>query len=253
LGSLGQGATFCTVKNCKKSHRSNVYHVALPGELYVTRTAETAFVDPVVKTSVLNEDLLERWKEMSCALDEWATLFRLVDKDKHHQAATNVKFYVFDLNERDQEESNALAFKTPRKRKQVDMLNEALTIPPFAKSIEPLSEESINPDANRNDIFELDARTMNMRSTLEKVISTVEQERATSLLYFESSDARFSKLSTVLGSKPNGLDAKFEAPNLWLTVGSVAEEVCKVSDAYSLGFGEVKQVSINLLLIQTPQ
>jgi len=77
-----------------------------------------------------------------------------------------VKFSVFDLNERDQEESNALAFKTPRKRKQVDMLNEALTIPPFAKIIELLSEELINPDGNRNDIFELDARTMDMRSTL---------------------------------------------------------------------------------------
>jgi len=70
LGLLGQGTTFCTVKNCKKTHRSNVYHVALPGELYVARTADTAFVDPVVKTSVLREDLLERWEEMSCTLDE---------------------------------------------------------------------------------------------------------------------------------------------------------------------------------------
>jgi len=38
LGMLGQGSTFCTVRDCRKTHRSNAFHVALPGELYVAKT-----------------------------------------------------------------------------------------------------------------------------------------------------------------------------------------------------------------------
>jgi len=237
LGMLGQGALFCTVKNCRKTHRSNTFHVALPGELYVAKTADTAFVDPVVKMSLLKEDLLERWKSISCTLDEWASLFSLVEANAVDQSQAisisgGVKFSVSDLRIKDQEENTALAFKTPRKRKQMDMLNSTLAIPSFASQINSI-DQAINPENNRRDITELDDRTLNLRSALETFLSQFEQERSSSLSYFESSDVKFSKLKLSLGTKPKDLESKFEAPNLWLTLGSVAEEVTKISENYS--------------------
>jgi len=134
LGILGQGSLFCIVKNCRKTHRSNRYHPALPGELYVAKNSETAFVDPCVRTSSLKEDLLSRWKEMNCSLDEWTKLFALIESSE--PSAPNVKFSVSDLKARDQEEISALAFKTPRKRKQIDMLQNAIVFQPLQTRLE---------------------------------------------------------------------------------------------------------------------
>jgi len=168
----------------------------MPGELYVAKTADTAFVDPCIKTSLLREDLLDRWKEMSCTLEEWGNLFNLVDSDraiKPEGTESNVKFSVDDLNERDQEDYTALAFKTPQKRKQIDMLKGELTIPSFAKAIEVI-DELVNPDLNRLDIKKHDHRSLEMRSFMQVFLSHFEQERATSFSYFESNDVRMNHL-----------------------------------------------------------
>jgi len=255
LGMLGQGSTFCTVKNCRKTHWSNTYHLALPGELYVAKTADTAFVDPCVKTSSLRDDLVEKWKLMNCTLDEWTSLFNLVDQNVKDEDMSslgiNVKFSGADLQVKNQEEHTALAFKTPRKQKQMDLIKESLEIQPFNNVIGEV-EQVINVETNRSHITELDDRTVEIRSTLEKFLSQFEEERALSLSYFESNDVRITKMKTCIGSKPNGLDERFEAPNLWLTIGSVAEEVSRVSDSYVVEITNVKD-DLSQILAKTDE
>jgi len=148
---------------------------------------------------------------------------------------------VDDLNERDQEEHISLAFKTPQKKKQVDILKGALTIPSFAKAIEVI-DELVNPEVTCLDIKELNHRSLEMHSFVEGFLSHFEQKRATSLSYFESNDVRMNHFNVALGSKPKGLDARFEAPNLWLIVGSVANEVSNLSDTYS---NEINLIGMN--------
>jgi len=237
LGILGQGSLFCTVKNCRKTHRSNRYHPALPGELYVAKTSDTAFVDPCVRTGLLNEDLLRRWRDMSCSLAEWTKLFGLIGSSE--PPAPNVKFSVSDLKARDQEEVNALAFKTPRKRKQIDMLQSSIVIPTFEHKI-GTTDTIISTEKNRAHIAELDVRTIDLKASLESCLSQAEQDQSTTLSYFESNDLKVNKIKVEVGSKPNELDSKFDAPNIWLTIGSVAEEVARVSDMYSSELGNFR-------------
>ena len=247
LGILGQGSLFCTVKNCRKTHRSNRYHPALPGELYVAKTSETAFVDPCVRTSSLNEDLLSRWKEMNCSLDEWTKLFGLIESSE--PSAPNVKFSVSDLKARDQEEVSALAFKTPRKRKQIDMLQNAMVIPTFANSIGG-TDTIMSVEKNRIHISELDDRTKVLKASLESCVSQIEEDQSTTLSYFESNDLKLNKIRVEVGSKPKELDTKFDAPNIWLTLGSVAEEVVKISDLYSSELSNFRN-DLNLTIANT--
>ena len=247
LGILGQGSLFCTIKNCRKTHRSNKYHPALPGELYVAKTSDTAFVDPFVRTESLNEDLLKRWREMNCSLAEWTKLFGLVEASE--PSALNVKFSVSDLKARDQEEVNAMAFKTPRKRKQIELLQNSIVLPKFENTI-GVTDTTISTETNRTHIAELDVRTVNLKTSLESCLSQVEQEQSTNLSYFESNDLKVNKIKVEVGSKPKELDSKFDAPNMWLTIGSVAEEVTRVADMYSLELGNVRN-DLNATLSNT--
>jgi len=186
---------------------------------------------------LLHEELLERWRSIHCTLEEWTNLFSLVeanvvDHSDVPSTSGNVKFSVSDLRIKDQEENTALAFKTPRKRKQMDILNSTLSIPSFGTLISSI-DKGIDPEKNREDITVLDERTITLRSALESFLSQFEQERSSSLSFYESSDVKFSKLKLSMGLKPKKLDPKFDAPNLWLTLGSVADEVTKISESYS--------------------
>ena len=233
LGILGQGSLLCTIKNCKKNHRSNQQHIAVPGELYVAKTSETAFVEPCVKTSVLGDELLQRWKEMSCTLEEWGNLFNLVSSDNETKSsdANEVKFSAGDLHLKDQEEHIALSFKTPRKRKQIDMLQNSVSFQDFSTAIR-ISDQYITQEDNKAYISELNDRTVNFKSSFEKFMSEFEKERASSLSYYESNDLRLNRVKVAIGSKPQGMDERFDSPNIWLTLGTVAEEVTKLSDIY---------------------
>jgi len=109
---------FCTLHNCTKKHRTNQFKVALPGEAYVAKTNDSAFVNSFVKTDSLKPEVWGKWSDMSCTFEEWTNLCQLVKDEK------GVKFLSEDLEQQNFKENNALAFKTPRKRKQSDMIQE---------------------------------------------------------------------------------------------------------------------------------
>jgi len=48
MGLIGAGASFCTIRGCRKNHRGQSYHIASPGEVYVAKSSDTAYVEPRV-------------------------------------------------------------------------------------------------------------------------------------------------------------------------------------------------------------
>jgi hypothetical protein len=57
---IGQGTTFYTAENCRISHQGSVYIVS-PGDLFVAKTPNSAFADPVSSVKFLTPDLLVEW------------------------------------------------------------------------------------------------------------------------------------------------------------------------------------------------
>jgi hypothetical protein len=55
---IGQGASFCTAKNCVTSHHHTSKKQVAPGELYVAKSSSTAFVTPLITSSVINSKVL---------------------------------------------------------------------------------------------------------------------------------------------------------------------------------------------------
>jgi len=241
MGLIGQGASFCTIVGCSKNHRSQKVHPGIPQEAYVARTSESAFVEPMTKTTYLTRDLLASWKELYVTLEEWTSLFSLVtSQEEEAKESGGVKFSLQDIKVKDEEESSALAFKTPRKRKFTSPSSPALLIPIFERVIEEDENRSFTLEAVKAYINKLDERSMQLRGVLTDWTSRSDRTYNEALSFYHSTDLKLNKLFGAIGNKPTSLDAQFDAPNVWLTIANVAEEVSKASDIQHQALNSMK-------------
>jgi len=225
MGLIGEGASFCTIKGCTKTHRSQSYHVAAPGEAYVAKTSEKAFVEPRLKTQHLTTNLFNSWRDLLITLDEWTSLFALAQVEgSKDEEDREVKFSLEDIKIKNEEETSAIAFKTPRKRKATDFQSLNTEIPTF-KSLSIVDEEEFDLNLAEAHINELDVRSEQLREALTARTLKYERDHADSLSFFFSTEVKFTRLFSALGSKPTTLDSRFDAPNVWLSLATVAEEV----------------------------
>ena len=225
MGLIG-GSSFCTVKGCTKNHRSQKYHQGSSEEAYVARTNETAFVEPMIKTNLLNSELLSRWRELYVTLEEWSSLFSLIKpEDEGDSDMAGVKFSLEDIKVKDEEESSALAFKTPRKRKASESHSPAMLIPTYDRVIDEDEERLFTLEAVKSYINELDQRSMQLREVLTDWSTRSDRAHSEALSFYQSTDVRMSRVLSAIGTKPTGLHSRFDAPNVWLSVASVADEV----------------------------
>ena len=64
LGLIGHGMTFCTARRCTTIHQGTVLSVS-PGDLYVAKTATTAFADPRSHYMRLTPELFLEWNNLA--------------------------------------------------------------------------------------------------------------------------------------------------------------------------------------------
>jgi len=57
---IGQGGLFCIIKKCTTKHRGVKFFHPLPGEVYVQKTQDLAFIAPVMPANILGNSLWER-------------------------------------------------------------------------------------------------------------------------------------------------------------------------------------------------
>ena len=229
---IGQGSTFCIQSSCSTNHRSTKHFHPLPGEIYVLKTSTSAFKEPSLKSEILGDSLTQKWLLELCTLEEWSHRFLLVqqeEKDPTIRQPTS-KIFESDLEAKQNERELHKSFKTPSKKKfiQPDQLKKDHTefqilFPDKNIKSEPISPKEISLQ-NIMEKIDLISRA------IERVYYTQQQDNSVLMEGLRSLDTRIDDVSDQLGSKVV-LDSQFQAPNIWLTLATIVDEIKANSSA----------------------
>jgi hypothetical protein len=231
LSLIGQGTTFCTSRRCKTSHQGGVLEVS-PGDLYVAKTATSAFADPKSHFMFLTAELWLAWNSRSCSLEEWSRLFMLVNNADEEEGPTSSA----RLEAQETFATRAEAHRTPGKRKADHLETSWLNESPYKKLLSEEMGDEENPFAMESDealeiLKMLDAglaRTslgMLSLSTDAKVNLKEHNESARSL------EHNLEKLAREVGSKPQALSGDYNAPTVWGSIGAMGAKLDNAVDA----------------------
>jgi len=217
---IGQGGSFCTRENCNVTHKSTKHFHPLPGEIYVKRSPTTAFIAPSISSTGLQGDLIESWFKSSATIMEWHRRFSLAKHEEKYPILRlpEEKISEVDIKAKEVVMLSTLAYKTPAKRSKVSNHQLQMDLPQF----ETLS----NPVLGIPDQLEpFNDKLITISKALELIYVTQQKDARNSIEGLHHSDARTTKLEQELGSPPHSLDEEFQAPNLWLTIGALAEQI----------------------------
>jgi hypothetical protein len=223
---IGQGASFCTSRNCAVLHHHALVKAVKPGDVYVAKGSSTVFVLPFLGDSVLQPEVLAKWKYLSLNLPEWNEKFFIATSasDKALPAST-------EAIEQQEEffRTKALNFKTPAKRRFDS--NEDQDTPLLELDVRPHSpffrddeEAPITEIAHVSGVLaRLDEGVMKNNEAL--LVLTDKDYRlehrkagdAISLLWLQ-----MEALSAALGTAPARLALEYMAPSAWASIGAMA-------------------------------
>jgi len=229
---IGQGHAFCTILNCEKKHRQQRMCTIIPGEVYVQKSHDLAFIWPSAMTTPIESSHLEQWKTESHTLEKWLSIFSLIGEGTA-SPSFNIHKDIFsgqDLQEKVMEEKEVLSFKTPRPKKWKTSIkedHEETITANFKDMFEGVNEAEDLKDASIiTALFkELDRRSITLLEVFKMHVNRSEREAATSSASHHNADVRLTNLSRSIGERPLGMDEQFEAPTLWLTLATVAAEL----------------------------
>jgi len=225
---IGQGASFCILENCTINHKGALKHFhTVPGELFVLKSPSTAFIAPVIQSEGLSEALLTRWFEESCTIDEWHQRFLLASQELSRPSSRlpSDSVTALDIQAKDAAVTATLAFKTPARKTRPVSVDTVHDVPEFMEIASHLDIDDANVQQVLQDRFDI------VGSTMQTIYLTQQREHNDSIRGLESSDLRITRLSNIIGERPIGLDSKYVAPNLWLSIATLADEVHQVAES----------------------
>jgi len=99
---------------------------------------------------------------------------------------------------------------------------------------------------------ELDARSKILLEGLKAHVLDFERERIINTASYQNAGIRLSRLRSHIGDRPLGLDSKFDASNLWLSVASVVTtEVTTMIENFGYEVSKLKS-QLKLISIDPP-
>jgi len=228
------GATFCILSNCSTNHKSGRHFHPRSGDIYVMKTTSSVFVAPTISSKSINIELLSKWLEDACPIDEWHKRFLLLKQEIENpfDRLSSEKISQSDLEAKDTFVSTALAFKTPKK-KPVSFYSESFNDLPELASL----TTKLDPEDNL--YSSLDDKFSSLVHVLETMNSTQTNDSSNMINGFDNIDLRLSQLKDKMGSQPEFLDTKFTAPNLWLSLGLIADELSQIPSQAGVSKQEV--------------
>jgi len=192
----------------------------LPGELYVKKSQTTAFVAPSIPSSSLREELIRAWFGTTCTIVEWNQRFSLAKHEVKYPASRNPddKISEGDIKAKKVLLISTMAFKTPAKKLKVSPSQLQLDLPQLSSLSDPISDlpDQIEPINQKLEV---------VSELIQKIYFHQQKDFSTSVDGLHQADARLSKLEQDFGTPPRNLDEVFQAPNIWLTLGSLAEHL----------------------------
>ena len=237
LQFIGQGASYCTARNCNTAHHHSLVKTVKPGEIYVAKSSSTAFVTPSITDSVIDSDVLAVWRALTLTLPEWNQKFfiataALDDDVPVSSAAMEVHETFF--------RTKALNFKTPAKRKRglededdspmVALLDVSLYSPFFKADEEaPITEISHVTGV----LARLDDGIHANNSGLLSFMTEYRQEHGKAGSAIRSLHLRLEALTSTVGSVPSHLAFDYLAPSTWASIGAMAEKLDEIGKSVS--------------------
>jgi hypothetical protein len=226
---VGQGHAFCTARRCSTSHHGGTFSV-LPGDLYVARTATSAFTDPKSSVSKLTLNLMVEWKVLTVSLSEWSKLFMLVNMPSEDGPTS-----AANLEARELFASRAEAHRTPRKRKaSSSVAPSSLRLSPYTRQLEDRLGDTDDEDLvlGPSEILEL---LRQLDSGLEKtsglLVDLTDERVELAKEEHLASRAIEHKVDVIvgeLGKRPPALSSEYDAPTVWGSVGTLGSKLDKV-------------------------
>ena len=222
---IGEGGSFCISQGCRVAHKSTKHFHPLPGEIYVKKNPSMAFIDPSIPSSSLRQELISSWFNTSCTIVEWNQRFSLAKHEQRYPVLRkpDEKISEGDIKAKKVLLLSTMAFKTPAKKRKVSDSELQLDLPQLSVLNNPI--EGLTPQ-----LEPINRKLLLVAEALQKLYLMQQKDFGTSVEGLHQSDVRLSKLEQEFGSPPQDLDEKFQAPNIWLTLGSLAEYLKALHD-----------------------
>ena len=176
-----KNGTFCIDKDCTKSHTGNKI-VVQPGAVFICRSPNKAFIEPVINSSNWDFSLLEKWMDNACTLSEWVNRFQLM-KIKFEEDSEEI---ITEESFKKEEEfkNKAMLLKSVKKRKAVSLpINQDIKWEPVEKIVK-IEQDELQPDHIVQALACLDKCLINVAqnmASLQQALLTSEQEPDTYL------------------------------------------------------------------------
>jgi len=226
---IGQGSTFCILEGCSIAHRGPVKHFhPLPGEIYVKKSPTTAFVAPTISSSSLQEELITSWFSSSATISEWNQRFSLARHEEKYPILRNPdeKITEVDIKAKKVLMVSTLAYKTPAKKKRISPYQLQLDHSDVEKITDPIL-------GLPNHLEPINSKFTLVSGALDTVYVAQQKDAVNAFEGLQSADARISNLEQNMGSLPPALDESFQAPNLWLSISTLADGIKSLQKQHS--------------------
>ena len=217
---IGQGATFCVMKNCNKVHRGKTREKANVDvdQLFVLKNKGVVFSEPTVD-AIVEEELLNEWTHEPKTLSEWVELFSVANKS----TGDGVEVKNPHFTKKKLEHEKAKHYETPARKRVRDTLEEE--------------------DAWEFTGFDLEANIDQKLAMTQMALLENQKDHSHFRdvhLELEDSvrDVSFAQeyntehLKLKIGKKPKCLSEKYDGPSIYSTIGAIAAELNELPNSF---------------------
>ena len=218
---IGQGTTVCMGLDCLKNHRQKRCLPVAEGQLFIAKAKDVVFAEPTLNGTI-DTSVLEEWKTLSLTISQWREKFKIARKVV--EDGNDVK--PENLKEEEVKMESAKEYKTPLKRRVRESLEED-----DLEEYDSLNiDDSLNLDKIKQYFDEIDkALKVNQAEHQKFRGCQIELEDNFREISY-ASEFNFGLINRKIGKRPKIMDDKFDGPDLYAVVGSVAEELTDLSD-----------------------
>lgn len=228
------------------AHKGSKERVAvLPGEAYVAKSRTTAFLEPQINFTLLDESLTKKWQRDLETMNVWVQRARDA-KASHREVMEEAiedgmdtggsvhKISEHDMERRAEEAKRAMSFCTPRAKREKLSKPEAATLeginlPAFGPLGSPDGTEPMDPEVRRR-IDALDDQILALRDLLGEINERQQADANYAALIGTFAEKLAALAEEQIGSKPTDLDEDFEVVDLWGGYGLMANKWGKSLD-----------------------
>lgn len=242
--TIGEGATFCTAVNCKTQHKGSRLDLVCGCAFIKGAAKNSAFVDPYVNLSHVEDTLADDWLVSAKSKEEWKDLFTKV----RTLARENIGFKVSSSDiEYEAEVSDFVKeVKTPFRKNATQVKDEK--VPRLGDLNKDLMSSGIlGPDAevkpdtatNVAEVLELvdalDKKLKILGASFVNVHQLVSEDHIALNQLGIKAEHELERLDNEVGVKPPNLHSSVDAPSLWSTIGLLSNLAVSAHDS-SLDF-----------------